>query len=197
MVDFLWVRERWHFHGILCIPYISKYLRAQHKWHERVTSPITEQRSTARQLLTTAWQWRETASLMKYQEEFKESPCELFKHELEQDSSAHSCDFSDKSYLLNASSQEVGFTFILNVKQSGDIMNFWQSCNSAENSYFSFCFFYSQNTIWRWGHWRTFLLLWFRLNINGKWKWFGIDFLQNCFLPQCWYFASQVMLIFS
>lgn len=75
---------------------------------------------------------------MKYQEEFKESPCELFKHELEQDSSAHSCDFSDKSYLLNASSQEVGFTFILNVKQSGDIMNFWQSCNSAENSYFSF-----------------------------------------------------------
>lgn len=77
---------------------------------------------------------------MKYQEEFKESACELFKQELEKDSSAHLCAFSDKSYLLNTSSQAVSFTFILNVKLSGDIMNFWQSCNSAENSYLCFLF---------------------------------------------------------
>lgn len=43
--------------------------------------------------------------------------------------------FSDKSYLLNASSQELRFTFILSVKISGDIMNFWQFCDSAENSH--------------------------------------------------------------
>lgn len=54
------------------------------------------------QLLTSAWQRRKTASLLKCQEEFRESPCELFKQELEQDSPTHSWAFSDKHYLLNA-----------------------------------------------------------------------------------------------
>jgi len=61
---------------------------------------------------------------MKYQEEFRESPCELFKQELEQDSSTGSCAFSDKSHLLNASSQGFRFTLIVNVKIRGDITNF-------------------------------------------------------------------------
>lgn len=98
-----------------------------------------DSRATAWQVLTTARQSRKTASLMKYQEEFRESECQLFKQRLEQDSYTHSCDFSDMSYLLNSSSQEVTFTLILN----GD-RNFWQSCSSAENSYFTFFFF--QNT---------------------------------------------------
>lgn len=70
-------------------------------------------------------QGRKTASLMKYQEEFRESSCELLKEQLEQHSSTQTrVFFSDERSFLHVSTQEFTFIFILNVKINRDIVIF-------------------------------------------------------------------------
>lgn len=82
-------------------------------------------------------EYRDSSSLMNYQEEFGESSCELLKEQLEQHSSTHTYFFffSDESSLMNKSTQEFSFIFIFNVDINGEIMSFQYSGSIADNYY--------------------------------------------------------------